>query len=362
MQHHEENVACAKTRGTWVLPALPLMVLAAAGAYLVVQRTEDNARQAAAAAVLQSAATVDQTDPRGLHYVEGTALPTGMQEPRALAAGPNGSLYVAGDLQVRALREDGTPQGDFPLPDTPHCLAVSPQGLLYVGLRDHVEVYDRQGHRQATWPSRGPRGHLTSLAVAGGSVWVADAGGRLVLRYDLQGRLLGTLGGKDGPGGLARLIVPSPHLDVAVGADGLLRVVNPGRHTINVLTTDGQLKASWGQRSAALDGFCGCCNPTDIALLPDGRVVTSEKGIFRVKVYTPQGQLQSVVAGPEAFRTQATGASPTVETQGGPGDGSGGFAACLSAGLDLAVDARGRVLVLDPSRRAVRVFAPKKAG
>jgi len=216
----------------------------------------------------------------------------------------------------------------------PHCLAVSAQGLLFVGLRDHVEVYDGQGNRQATWESLGPRAHLTSLAVAGDSVWVADAGQRVILRCDRQGRVLATLGDKDISGGLPRLVVPSPHLDVAIGTDGLLRVVNPGRHTVNVLTAEGQLKASWGQHSTALEGFCGCCNPTDIALLPDGRVVTSEKGIPRVKIYTPQGQLQSVVAGPEAFRPEVVG-------------------------LDLAVDAQGQVLVLDPSRRAVRVFAPK---
>lgn len=345
-----------------MLPVTMLMVLAAVGAYLIVQRTQESSRQAVGAAVPQSAAALSQTDPRLLHYVEGAPLPTGMQEPHAIAVGPNGGVYVAGDFLVRAFGEDGTPQGDFPVPDVPQCLAVSPQGLLYVGFRDHVEVYDRQGNRQATWPSRGPRGHLTSLAAAGDSVWVADAGRRVVLRYDLQGRLLATLGDRETPGGLARLIVPSPHLDVAVGSDGLVRVVNPGRHTVNLLTPDGQLRGSWGQHSAALDGFCGCCNPTDIAVLPDGRVVTSEKGMFRVKVYTPDGQLQSVVAGPEAYRSGPASSSPAVGPQAPAGEQGGEFAACLSAGLDLAVDARGRILVLDPCRRAVRVFAPKKTG
>ncbi len=64
---------------------------------------------------------------------------------------------------------------------------------------------------------------------------------------------------------------------------------------------------SWGLSSNGLEGFGGCCNPTDIALLPDGRVVTSEKGLPRVKVYSADGQLLSVVVPPEEFRPNAVG-------------------------------------------------------
>jgi len=49
-------------------------------------------------------------------------------------------------------------------------------------------------------------------------VYVADAGKRTVLRYDSDGRLLNELAKKDDAKGVAGLLVPSPHLDVAVGA------------------------------------------------------------------------------------------------------------------------------------------------
>jgi hypothetical protein len=80
-----------------------------------------------------------------------------------------------------------------------------------------------------------------------------------------------------------------------------------------------------------IEGFCGCCNPTHFAFLPDGSFVTSEKGIPRVKVYDRLGRLAAVVAGPDRFREGVQG-------------------------LDLAVDQTERILVLDPARRAVRVF------
>jgi hypothetical protein len=83
-----------------------------------------------------------------------------------------------------------------------------------------------------------------------------------------------------------------------------------------------------------VEGFCGCCNPTHMAILPDGSFVTSEKGLPRVKIHAQSGELKAVVAAPDSF------AEHTV-------------------GLDLAVDSAGRILVLDPVARAVRIFSEK---
>ena len=97
------------------------------------------------------------------------------------------------------------------------------------------------------------------------------------------------------------LVAPSPHLDVAAAPDGTAWVTNPGRHRLEHYSADGQLLRTWGKASAAIAGFTGCCNPTDIAVLPDGRLVTAEKGIPRVKIYKTNGTFESVVAGPESF-------------------------------------------------------------
>ena len=61
--------------------------------------------------------------------------------------------------------------------------------------------------------------------------------------------------------------------------------MNPGRHKIEAYTFDGELETSWGTPATTIGGFSGCCNPTHIAMLPDGSFVTSEKGLARVKVY-----------------------------------------------------------------------------
>jgi hypothetical protein len=132
-----------------------------------------------------------------------------------------------------------------------------------------------------------------------------------------------------------------------MGRDGLLRVNNPGRHSVEVYTAKGDLDSSWGKATAAIEGFCGCCNPVGLALLPDGRYVTCEKGLPRVKIYSAQGVFQSVVAGPESF--------PENARAGAQHDGSDG----LLGGLDAAVDSQGRIYVLDLVAEDVRVMRAK---
>ena len=278
---------------------------------------------------------LEQIDPSLVKYTEAGRVATGFSETRGLALDRDGRLYVAGDQAVRVFAEDGALQGEFAPSGLPHCLAVAADGAIVVGLKEHVEIYGSDGQLQATWERLARRAYLTCVVPSGDDIYVANAGDRAILRYDRSGQLLGLIGQKDDTRGIPGLVVPSPHLDVAVGSDGLLRVNNPGRRLVETYTPEGDLKASWGRASFEIDGFCGCCNPTDIALLPGGRVVTSEKGLARVKVYDADGNLEAVVAGPEAF---AKG----------------------TKGIDLAVDARGRVFALDPKANEVHIFEPNE--
>jgi hypothetical protein len=167
------------------------------------------------------------------------------------------------------------------------------------------------------------------------------------LRYDRSGKLAGRIGEKSQERNIPGLIVPSPYLDVKLGRDGLLRVNNPGRHCVQVFTPAGDLEFSWGKPSLAIEGFCGCCNPVGLALFSDGRCVTCEKGVPRVKVYSTQRSLEAVVAGPELFREN-----------GRPGQVSDRADGTLG-GLDAAVDSQGNIYILDLVAGDVRVMKPK---
>ncbi len=271
-----------------------------------------------------------------------------------MAAGLDNRVYVAGKDVVRVFGPDGKRLQEIPIKGEPTCLAVGGAehvhpGRLYVGAGNRVFLFDPQGAAIGTWTEGfSDESVLTSLAVGEEAVFVADAGNRIVLRFDPEGKLLSRIGEPDEAQGIRGFVIPSPHFDVAVTADGLLRVVNPGARRIETFTAEGDLLGHWGKASADIDGFFGCCNPADFTVLPDGRFVTAEKGIPRVKIYSPKGELECVVADPQMLG-QTVSAAQLNEDSG------------HTPTFDVAVDSRGRVLVLDPMTRQVRVFVRKDA-
>jgi hypothetical protein len=187
-----------------------------------------------------------KTDPALIGYRETGRIALKMIEPRGVAVGPEDKIYVAGDRLVHVFTPAGQRLQAIALEAGPRALAVggphhkSP-GRIYVAMKSHVEVYDPQGHREASWESPREDAQLTSIAVAESDVYVADARGRIVLRYSPEGKLLGSIGARDDLRHIPGFVIPSPYFDVAVAPDGLLRVTNPGGHRIEAYTPGGDL-------------------------------------------------------------------------------------------------------------------------
>jgi hypothetical protein len=273
-------------------------------------------------------------DPGLLIGEEKIPIKVALEGPHALAVDAADRLIIGGDREIMVMETNGTVKTRFPVAAAVRCLFADEEGTLYVGYADHVGVYTQGDRTPRDWLSLGPQAVLTSIAVSGENVFVADAGNRIVWRMDRQGRVLGRIGEKSHTHG--GFVVPSPHFDLAMGSAGELWVVDPGRHTLIAFGPDGARRSAWGHGGTEPAGFSGCCNPTDVAIRPDGSFVTSEKGLVRVKLYTPAGKLMGVVAGPDRFEAKVSG-------------------------LDLGVDSAGRIMVLDPVRAEVRVFEVKSA-
>jgi hypothetical protein len=285
------------------------------------------------------------TDPKLIRYEQKRTFATPHPSPRAIALGPNGNLFIAAGKYVSEVKPDGTLIGEFALTEEARCLVVA-DDAVFVGSRERIEHFDLKGLRRGAWEKPAAKSYFTSLAVGVNDLFVADAGQRLVLRYDRLGKLVARIGERNKERNIPGFIVPSPFFAVKLGADGLLRVTNPGRHRVEVYTAAGDFELAWGRAGAAIEHFCGCCNPTNLALLSDGRVVTFEKGIPRVKVHGADGAFESVVAGAESFAENAKVC--------GPND-------CTLGGLDGVADATGRIYVLDFVAHNVRVMEPKEA-
>lgn len=323
-------------------------VVIAAAALVTIDRTAKKGSGLGEEYIYDDLSRFKTVDPSLVLYEESNPIiETGLTQSTGVGVGSEDKIYIAGDQQILVFDSAGKKLLTIPLPQPPQCLAVAADGMIYTGMMDHIIIYNNEGKQSKRWEPAGERTILTSIAVRNNEVFAADAGNRVVLRYDKTGKLLNRIGAKDLENNIPGFTVPSPNFDIALADDGLLRVVNPGAHLIEAYTYDGHREFWWGEYSYEIQGFSGCCNPTDIALLNNGAgFVTAEKGITRVKIYDADGGFVGVVAGPASF----TEHDLICEFQG---------VGCSVGGLDVAVDSQGRVLVLDTLTGQLRIFTRK---
>lgn len=250
---------------------------------------------------------------------------------RGIAMDGAGRVYAVGDSAVKVFGAEGEPLRQWATSLPGESVAVDADGRVWVGERGQVAIHDARGHLADTWRDAGRLGLVTAIAFVHGDVLLADANARFIRRYDRNGGFLNNIGDQHRKGGFH---IPNGVVDFAVDASGIVHVANPGLHRVERYSADGRLLGHFGRfdgRDPA--GFPGCCNPTNLVLDGEGRVVVSEKAGPRVKIYDPDGQLVTVVAD-DVFD---------------PG----------AKNMDLAVDSRGRVYVVDTVTLEICVFEPK---
>ena len=273
-------------------------------------------------------------DPKLIQYSELYNFSIDIEKPKGIAVDNKNNIYVAGTNKIQVFNPDGKFINEIVTKTPARCIIIDDNKQIYIGAEDHVEIWDTGGNLINSWDKINDKSLITSIAIGDSSVFISDAGNKLVYRYNLKGELLNEIGRKDSVVGIQGFIIPSPFFDIAIGRDGELWAVNSGRHQFEAYNHDGRLISSWKKTSMQLDGFSGCCNPSHIVILPDGSFCTSEKGIVRIKIHDPSGKFKSVVATPDQFDKGTTG-------------------------LDLAIDSDGRIIVLDPKRNQVRIFVKK---
>ena len=199
-------------------------------------------------------------------------------------------------------------------------------GAVYAGELGQIEVFDGAGKLLNTWRDERLLGRVTAIGFTKDSVLAGDAADRAIRRFDRSGKFLNNIGKDSAVHGL---LIPNGVVDFAVDAQGIIYAANPGKHRVERYTPGGELLGHIG-RFDGIDpaGFTGCCNPTNVAIR-DG-IYTTEKAGPRVKAYDFSGKLLAVIA------TDLFDAN------------------CKN--MSIAVDARGRVYVVDTVKAAILVF------
>lgn len=267
-------------------------------------------------------------------YSETNTIDIPLEEAVGLAVDSNDNIYVSGAHKIVYFSANGQLLKNKEIGYTANCLHFDDKQILYAGFNTTVITFDSEMEKIKQWDNLGEKAIITSITSNDTLVYVADAGNKQIAMFNKNGELLQTIDGKGENRETKGFIIPSGYFDIAFDIIEQLWVVNPGLHRFENIRNDGSIISSWQNSSIGLDGFSGCCNPTHFAFLPNGSVVTSEKGLVRIKIHYPNGDYKCVVAKPAQFDEGTTG-------------------------LDLAVDSKERIIVLDPSRLQVRIFETK---
>jgi hypothetical protein len=247
-----------------------------------------------------------------------------------------GEIYGLGDDEIRVFGSDGMLLRNWRVLQDASCLTVAADGRVYVGALGKIEIYDRAGNRLGGFSAgeTDKPAFITSLKIFRNEILAADSDARYIRRFDQNGKQLGVIGTRNNTG---NFMLPNRWLDFDVDSKGLIMAADTGRHLVEAWALDGSPVGSFGKFGMTDPAhFVGCCNPVNLALTPDGKVVTAEKMVARVKVYEPTGKLVAVI-GPENFDPACTH-------------------------IYLAVDSTGRILAADPVRRTITVFSREEKG
>lgn len=274
-----------------------------------------------------------EVDEALLRYKEVSQIKLSFAKPSGLAVHQN-RLFLTGDQRLQVIDTKGIEFLNIDLLSPPKAIAANEE-YIAIAFEKNFEIRTADGIFVLTTDTISKNSVLTSISMNQNMIYVADAGQRKVMVFDMQGILLREIEGVSGAESLHGFIVPSANFDLAINKAGELWVVNPGMHAIQHYGDKGELINFWKNSSMKIDGFSGCCNPANFTFLPNGHFITSEKGLVRIKEYDEKGTFIAVVAAPNKFEEE--GKSP-----------------------DVCCNETGNVYALDKDKKLVRIFEPKK--
>lgn len=265
-----------------------------------------------------------------------------MEKLNAVAYGPQEGptkdlLYVAGSAGIKVFDTHWTLLRTLKTSDTAVCVAADAEGNVFAGQRTKIEKFDINGNLMKTWGELGDGPgqfrYITGIAANDRFVYVTDSGARRIHRYAADGDYIDDITGP--PDGSEKgFQIPSAYFDCKLDDKGILFVGHTGMHRIERYDTNNNLSGHWGQFGNDRASFCGCCNPTNLALFGDGRIATTEKGVPRLKVYDAEGKLLAC-----------------LDEGAFPGN---------TAGMSLAISSQGRIALAEPIFKTVRFYELKK--
>lgn len=224
----------------------------------------------------------------------------------SVTVSPSGKIYLGGDSFVKCLSQELSTEWTV---STDHRItSISVWGdTVYASTPETIILILTDGRIAGEWGPYETGSIITSISADKRLVAFADAGNKIVYILKKDGELYSMIG-HDTP----EFIIPSPYFDLALHNNKLF-IANTGKRLIETWTVDGKKLSEFGQPGTAPEAFCGCCNPSHFAVVPQG-FVTAEKGINRIKILGPEGHFIEFVSSSNNF-------TPTVPLDVASSDG-----------------------------------------
>lgn len=213
---------------------------------------------------------------------------------KAVAVSLSGNIYTGGDSFVSCHTRDLKSVWSLKTPYPVTALSVSGD-TIFAATVEMILIIGQDGKLKDEWGPFEDKSYITSIASNRSKVAYADAGNKMIVILDRQGRVEKITGQNDG-----QFILPSPYFDVALDTKNSLYVANTGHRRIETRSADGKLLSAFGEPGMAPGAFCGCCNPAHFIVTPEG-FITAEKGINRIKILGKSGEFIEFVSSENKF-------------------------------------------------------------
>lgn len=311
-----------------------LLVLAAVIAYVILgDLLKNNMQKTTKNPYAFDLKEFEHVDPSLIKYTESKRIKLNNDKPKAIDY-HNGILILAFENHLQAIDTSGREIFNKSTQNPSTAVFISDDNTIYLGCKTLIELYDLSGNHLTVWPEIDTAAYITSIAMKDEFLYVANASEPEIIKYNKAGEITLRFDGTRQELTDFGFIIPSPYFDINLDPYNELWIANTGLQNIQNYTSEGKLRGFWGNNGYGLEDFTGCCNPAHFAILSDGSFVTCEKGLVRIKVHKPSGELDGFVAPPKAF---AKDSDP----------------------LDLTTDEKDNIYALDITQQMIRKFVRK---
>lgn len=221
-------------------------------------------------------------------------IPVSEGSLKAVTVSLSGNVYTGGDSFVSCYSPDLRSLWSLKTPYPVTSLSVYGD-TIFASTVELILIIGSDGQLKDEWGPFEDKSFITSVASSHSLVAYADAGNKMIVVLDKQGRVEKIIGQNDG-----QFILPSPYFDVALDNNNSLYVANTGHRRIETRSADGKMISAFGEPGMAPGAFCGCCNPAHFIVIPEG-FITSEKGINRIKILGKSGEFKQFVSSRNKF-------------------------------------------------------------